>query len=249
MTGDPGQAVGAPAPRATAPQPVILRPLRTGNAFEETVERLLQTIRLGLVPPGDRLPAERDLALQLGVSRATLRDALAALHAAGWVEARRGRTGGTFVRDSPPPSAGTAPAPTAEEVEDVLALRWVVEVGAVEVAARRELRAAERRELDGHLRVAESADARDYRRCDSRLHLALAEASGSPSLVAAVADARTRLNALLDRIPLLSVNLQHSNAQHRSIVAAVLAADPERARAAMVEHVEGSAALLRGFLS
>ena len=239
---------GAAAPGAAGAEPAVLRPLRTGNAFEETVQRLLQTIRLGLVPPGQRLPAERDLALRLGVSRSTLREALAALHAAGWVEVRRGRSGGTFVREAAPPP-GPGPAPSAAEVEDVLTLRWVVEVGAVEVAARREPSTAQRRELEAHLRVADAASAQDYRRCDSRLHLALAEATGSPSLVAAVADARTRLNSLLDRIPLLAVNLSHSNAQHRSIVAAVLAADPERARAAMVEHAEGSAALLRGFLS
>ena len=243
----PGAAVTVPPgpPRA---DPVVLRPLRTGNAFEETVERLLQTIRLGLVPPGQRLPAERDLATRLGVSRATLREALAALHAAGWVEVRRGRSGGTFVREGAPvPGAGPLPSPT--EVEDVLVLRRVVEVGAVEVAAQRSLSAAQRRELDTHLRLAEAAPAEDYRRCDSRLHLALAEASGSPSLVAVVADARSRLNDLLDRIPLLAANLQHSNVQHRRIVDAVLAADPARARAEALRHVEASAALLRGFLS
>ncbi|WP_432544265.1 FadR/GntR family transcriptional regulator [Kineococcus sp. SYSU DK002] len=236
------------APEGPGAVPVVLRPLRTGNAFEETVERLLQAVRLGLVPPGQRLPAERDLALQLGVSRTTLREALTALHAAGWVEVRRGRSGGTFVR-VPSPVPGPGPAPSPAEVEDVLALRRVVEVGAVEVAAGRELSAARRQELDTHLRAAVTAPAQDYRRCDSRLHLALAEASGSPSLVAVVADARTRLNDLLDRIPLLAANLQHSNAQHRRIVAAVLAGDPDRARAQMLRHVEGSAALLRGFLS
>ncbi|WP_432512166.1 FadR/GntR family transcriptional regulator [Kineococcus sp. SYSU DK001] len=236
------------APEGPRAVPVVLRPLRTGNAFEETVERLLQTVRLGLVPPGQRLPAERDLALQLGVSRTTLREALAALHAAGWVEVRRGRSGGTFVR-GPSPVPGPGPAPSPAEVEDVLALRRVVEVGAVEVAAGRELSAARRRDLGTHLRAVVAAPAQEHRRCDSRLHLALAEASGSPSLVAVVADARTRLNDLLDRIPLLAANLQHSNAQHRRIVAAVLAGDPDRARAEMLRHVEGSAALLRGFLS
>ncbi|GAB7189975.1 GntR family transcriptional regulator [Kineococcus sp. NUM-3379] len=229
--------------------PLVLRGVRTGNAFEETVERLLQTIRLGIVPPGHRLPAERTLAAYLGVSRATLREALATLHAAGWVEVRRGRTGGTFVRAEVPADPGCPPPPDAGEVEDVLALRRVLEVGAVEVAARRTLEREQRRELRAHLAAADGADARDYRRCDSRLHLALAEATGSPSLVLAVADARSRLNALLDRIPLIAVNLQHSDAQHRRIVAAVLAGDAARARAQMVEHVEGSAALLRGFLS
>jgi DNA-binding GntR family transcriptional regulator len=88
----------------------------------------------------------------------------------------------------------------------------------------------------------------EYRRVDSRLHLAIAELSGSASLTAAVADVRVRVNALLDEIPLLATNIRHSDEQHQRIVAAVLAGNPERARNAMAEHLDGSAALLRGFL-
>ena len=57
-----------------------------------------------------------------------------------------------------------------------------------------------------------------------------------------------RVNALLDEIPLLATNIRHSDVQHQSIVAAVLARSPEQARTAMAEHLDGSAALLRGFL-
>jgi DNA-binding FadR family transcriptional regulator len=71
--------------------------VREGNAFEETVERLLQAIRLGVAVPGERLPAERDLAARFRVSRVTLREAIRALADARYVESRRGRSGGTFV--------------------------------------------------------------------------------------------------------------------------------------------------------
>ncbi|WP_424231734.1 FadR/GntR family transcriptional regulator, partial [Actinophytocola sp.] len=81
----------------------LFRPVRTRNAFEETVERLLQAIRLGVAGPGERLPSERELAARLGVSRVTLRDAIRAIADAGYVESRRGRYGGTFV-------AGTLPS-------------------------------------------------------------------------------------------------------------------------------------------
>jgi DNA-binding FadR family transcriptional regulator len=57
-----------------------------------------------------------------------------------------------------------------------------------------------------------------------------------------------RLNALLDQIPLLEMNIRHSNEQHQRIVAAVLDGRPAQARSAMDEHLAGSAALLRGFL-
>ncbi|MDY7543208.1 MULTISPECIES: FadR/GntR family transcriptional regulator [unclassified Cryobacterium] len=78
---------------------LLLRPVHGGNAFEETVQRLLQTVRLGLIAPGERLPAERELAAMLAVSRDTLRDALKSLAEAGYLVARRGRYGGTFVTE------------------------------------------------------------------------------------------------------------------------------------------------------
>jgi DNA-binding FadR family transcriptional regulator len=54
---------------------------------------------------------------------------------------------------------------------------------------------------------------------------------------------------LLNAIPMLQVNLDHAAVQHQAIVDAILAGDPEAARRAMTEHLEGTAALLRGFLS
>ena len=89
------------------------------------------------------------------------------------------------------------------------------------------------------------APAADYRRLDSRLHLAIAEAAGSPSLVPLVAENRMRLNGLLDQIPLLSRNIAHSDEQHEAIVIAILAGDGEGAAAAMLAHVAGSATLSR----
>jgi len=94
-----------------------------------------------------------------------------------------------------------------------------------------------------------AAPAADYRRLDSRLHLGIGELVGIPSLVSLLADNRTRVNQLLDGIPLLAPNIGHSNEQHEAIVVAILTGSPERAAAAMAEHLEGSAALLRGFLS
>ena len=87
----------------------VLRPVRGHHAFEACVEQLATAIRLGVYPLGSTLPSERELASRLTVSRATLREAMAALREAGLVETRRGRGGGTVVTLKPrTPSARAA---------------------------------------------------------------------------------------------------------------------------------------------
>ena len=74
----------------SAASDALLRPVRPLNAFEDTVERLLQTIRLGVLQPGESLPPERELAARLGVSRDTVREAIKSLSDAGYLVSRRG---------------------------------------------------------------------------------------------------------------------------------------------------------------
>jgi DNA-binding FadR family transcriptional regulator len=234
----------------------FFRPVRPGNAFEDTVQRLLQTIRLGVVAPGGSLPSERELAVRLGVSRDTVREALRSLSEAGYVVSRRGRYGGTFVADELPRAAvplpraaDDSPVLDAADLEEVLALREVLEVGAARLAAARTLAAPERDLVWRALEDVATADPADYRRLDSRLHLVIAEVTGVRSLVTLVADNRMQVNRLLDEIPLLERNIAHSDEQHRTLVTAILAGQPDVAAAAAEEHLAGSAALLRGFLA
>ena len=224
----------------------LLRPL--GNAFEDTVGRLLATIRLGVLAPGDCLPPERELAARLGVSRDTVREAIRSLADAGYLVSRRGRYGGTFLAERLPAPISAAIGISPAEINDALRLREILEVGAARMAAGRSLTAGERDHLSARMADVRGTHSHDYRRLDSRLHLAIAEATGSPSLVPLVAENRMRLNALLDRIPLLERNIAHSDDQHDLIMQAILAGDPDGAAAAMSAHIAGSAALLHGFL-
>ncbi len=263
MAGDANLPVGMPSgplaePAESLAQEALSRPVRGGNAFEETLARLLQLIRLGIVAPGEALPPERELAARLEVSRDTVREAIRSLADAGYLESRRGRYGGTFVCDPLPTGAAgpaevgpaaSGPALTADELDDILTLRAVLEVGAARAAASRALTAAERERLNARLIELRAAAADDYRRLDSRLHLTIAELSGSPSLVSLIAENRMAVNRLLDRIPLLAPNIAHSDEQHEQIVWAVLIGDADRAAAAMAEHLAGSQSLLRAFLS
>lgn len=230
----------------------VLGQARAGNAFEETVERLLTVIKLGVVGPGERFPAERDLAVQLGISRITLREAIRALQEAGYVESRRGRFGGTFVTYTrPAPSRGELRRIAREDsgrIADALTFRMAVETGAALVLAQ------SAGEFDGDVLRARLAGVNgavpdDYRRMDTLFHLAIAELTGSALLAAAGADARMRLNDLLNAIPVLQHNIDHTAAQHTAIADAILARDAGAAQRAVAEHLEGTAALLRGFLT
>jgi DNA-binding FadR family transcriptional regulator len=231
----------------------LLGPVRAGNAFEETVERLLTVIKLGVVGPGERFPPERELAGLLGVSRITLREAIRALQQAGYVESRRGRFGGTFVTYTrPAPDPGEVRRIALEDpgrLADALTFRMAVETGAAQVLARSADGDRRREVLLARLVDVNEASPEDYRRLDTLFHLSIAELTGSSLLAAACADARMRLNDLLNAIPVLQHNIEHTADQHAAIVDAILAGDAERAWAAVAEHLDGTAALLRGFLA
>ncbi|HEY3006022.1 MAG TPA: GntR family transcriptional regulator [Kribbellaceae bacterium] len=248
----PGGASPLDAAGATLSQS-LFRPVRDGNAFEVTVERLVQTIKLGVVPVGDRLPPERELADLLGVSRMTLREAIKALAEAGFVESRRGRGGGTFVTYQVAvqqrEQATDVARAMGERLHQVLDFRRVVEPGAAALAASRTLSPAECAYLSGC--VAEctgAADDAQHRIADSRLHLAIASVTGCAPLVTAVADVQSQFGELLAAIPVLRRNIAHADAQHAAIVRAILDGDGATARSVMEEHCDATAALLRGFL-
>lgn len=230
----------------------VLRPVREGNTFEEAVQRILQAIKLGAATAGQRLPAERELAKRLGISRVTLREALRALIDAGYVESRRGRSGGTFVTYRPDEHPAAEPPSRSEVIgrlDDILMLRRAVEPGVAELAAERPLEEAARQRLSARLAEVPANGARAaHRMADARLHLAIAEVTGSAALVAAVADVQMSLGDLLAAIPVLATNIEHSHDQHRAIVQAILDGEPQQARTHMRAHVEATAALLRGFL-
>ena len=230
----------------------VFSPVPVRNAFEVTVERLAQGIQLGVLVGGDRLPPERELANTLGVSRVTLREAIKALRDAGLVESRRGRGGGTFVvapKTRSPRRAEQIGRSMRHVLDDALDLRRIIEPGAAALAASRTLTAADRATLHRCLADATRCSPETRRLADSRLHMAIAAAGGSASVTAAVADVQLRMDELLRAIPVIPANIAHSDRQHAAIVDAILAGQIERARVEMEEHVDGTAALLRGFLS
>jgi GntR family transcriptional repressor for pyruvate dehydrogenase complex len=217
------------------------------------VERLATAIRLGVYPYGSTLPPERELATRMGVSRATLREAIAALRTANLVRTTRGRGGGTVVDLSPAtPGAGGGPAALTTPLDvlmDSLVFRRIVEPGACYLAASRTLSDQQRQLLtEAHADVRNADSPAQHRQADSRLHLAIASLTGSAQLVDAVTGVQAHLHDMLIAIPVLGVNIEHSNRQHAEIVDAILDGNPRRARRVMESHCDDTAALLRGLL-
>jgi GntR family transcriptional repressor for pyruvate dehydrogenase complex len=240
---DPGGASGT-----LAPPDAVFAPVRSQTAFEETVERLGTAIKLGLLVPGSRLPAERELCTRLGIARSTLRQALTALTQSGHVFATRGRGGGTFVSDPQPPADPPSPQMLAqwrEACDRRLAIELGVAVLASERAQRRDLEALDEvtATLEGSLE-----DFAAYRQADIRLHVGLAEASRSRTLVHAMTEVQGAMTDLIAHIAHPPEVLASSNAQHRRLLAAVRERDGMRAARVMSEHLRGTEQVLAGLL-
>jgi GntR family transcriptional repressor for pyruvate dehydrogenase complex len=242
---------------AAAPDPAlsaeVLRPVRGHHAFEACVEQLATLIRLGVYPRGSTLPPERELAGRLAVSRATLREAMAAMRQAGLVHTTRGRGGGTIVtmRAATPSARAASRRTTSTRADwiDALDFRRIVEPGAAALAATVPLDEVKQQRLRAaHAAVAEAQGPAMHRQADSRFHLTLAALTGSPRVIEAVTAVQSTLHEMLSAIPVLDANIAHSDAQHAGIVKAVLAGKPARASQVMEEHCDDTAALLRGLL-
>jgi GntR family transcriptional regulator, transcriptional repressor for pyruvate dehydrogenase complex len=226
----------------------VFAPVHSQTAFEETVERLGTAIKLGLLPPGTRLPAERELCAKLEIARSTLRQALVALGQSGHLHATRGRGGGTFVADPQPPFSPPSRALLAAW-RDVCDERMAVEVGVAVLAAERaepdmlaaldELVVA----IDGMLE-----DFPAYRQLDIRWHVGLAEATHSPRLVTAMTEVQGAMTELISHIAHPPEVLDSANAQHRRVLAAVRRRDEPGAAREMAEHLRGTEHVLAGLL-
>lgn len=229
----------------------VLLPARGHMAFESCVEHLGSAIQLGIFKTGERLPSERDLAERMQVSRATLREAISALRAAGFVTTVRGRGGGTIVEPvgnaRPPERLGNKDR--QEEISDILIFRSVIEPGACQRAASMRLSEDQRRLLTDSLAEVENAGSPvEYRQADARLHLAFSAVAGSSELNKASTTIQTKIHEFLAEIPFLQRNIEHSNQEHRLIVQAILDGEPATARSVMELHCESTAALLKGLL-
>lgn len=245
----------APVPQSIAHRSAdaLLRGSKpTINPFEVTLERLGAAIKMGLYEPGDRLPSERTLAQMMGISRATVREAIRLLVEQGVLVVRRGRSGGTFVCDRPMASSWVElqqkQQATGTTLTEILDHRLVIETGVVELAAQRaeKWQIAELQDLVE--RMQQAAKYVDYRKLDIQFHLLIAKATQTDRLPALVADIHSELTDLLHSAPYSQSQCFHANQQHREIVEAMAKHHSDRARRLMQEHILATNSFLKGLL-
>ena len=224
---------------------LILRPVHAVGVVELVVRRLGEAIGTGVFSAGERLPSERDLAVLLGVSTVTLRQALQVLRSAGYLETRRGRGGGTFVCgdiDGVLRSfSGDTPLLTVDEIREFTDWRRAVSGEAAFLAAERATAAdvARLQELSAAVGSALS-DFPSFRMADARLHVGIAEASGSSGLLSAETSIQSRLSDVLQAIPGPTEADAASHQEHQMLLRALESRDARLARDVMLRHVEGT---------
>ncbi|HLB06750.1 MAG TPA: FCD domain-containing protein [Alphaproteobacteria bacterium] len=231
----------------TSPAPARITRVVLSPAYEQVCAQVRRAVHLGEYVPGDRLPSERDLAKQLGVSRMTVREALRVLQAEGYVIAT-GRAGGGRLVVAPTGENAQWPLKTPGpwlhylserwgEIDSLFEFRLANECAAARLAATRRT-AAQLRVLDESLEALRASDnIPRFRRADSTFHLCIAEASANPYFRRAIEEARADMFRPLDIVD-IDVSVSSAVPHHTAILKAIRAKDAAAAERAMAAHIE-----------
>lgn len=224
---------------------------QTGNLTDRIASQIEALIASEELKPGDRLPAEREMAALLAVSRPSLREAVRTLAARHRLTVRHGQ--GVFV--AAPPSVQqlrAALSHTEVSLVELYAMREVIEVPAAEWAAERRTReqlAGLRRALD-QLDKATASTPTDFEAIgehDAEFHLRIVEAAGNRFMRQTLTVLQGMLRSGMETTLAIPGRLETSHRDHERIFAAIEEGNPTAARNAARAHIKGAqrAALAR----
>jgi GntR family transcriptional repressor for pyruvate dehydrogenase complex len=221
----------------------VYKVVRTSRLYEQIVQQIEDSVLNGSLKPGDQLPAERELAQRLGVSRTAVREAVKALREKGLVEAYSGR--GTFITDGTSQAARQSfdlmvKVGQQEGAPPYLAeLRLILEPGIAGVAATR-VKDEDLSAMRDAVAVMERSqkDPSAYIEADLDFHLALAEAAANPLILSLIDSIVGLLREQRIRIFNVEGGPQRGQFHHKRILEAMERRDPELAREAMRAHLE-----------
>jgi DNA-binding FadR family transcriptional regulator len=215
------------------------------RAYVDIADLLLQRLRNGDYAPGSRLPSERQLAEELGISRPTVREALAALELKGVVDTHLGA--GTYVREldaTDGDAMRTGPADASPY--ELLQTRLLIEPGATRLAAanwERQTLAAIARPLRNVERAAEAESSAHPTTEDRQFHTAIARATGNQVLIGLLAPLWAMMSQSLWRaLKERGWTSEHTHSvavEHREIYEAIRSRDGDLAAFMMEKHIRG----------
>ncbi len=228
--------------RPPAGEDLVYKVVRTLRLYEQIVQQIEESVLNGSLKPGDQLPAERELAQRLGVSRTAVREAVKTLREKGLVEAYSGR--GTFITNGTSQAARQSfdlmvKIGQQEGSPHLAELRLILEPGIAALAAVR----AKEDDLSG-MRDAVAVmdrsqkDPAAYIEADLDFHLALAEAAANPLILSLIDSIVGLLREQRIKIFNVEGGPQRGQFHHKRILEAVERHDAEMARSAMRSHLE-----------
>lgn len=222
------------------PAGLVLEPTEQATVTEVVAQRLIAQLSNGVLKPGDKLPAERELAQQLNVGRTTVREALKFLTLSGLLEARRGD--GTYVRqgftDSLSQQIQWSVLLSMTEVDMIVEVREGLEVKAAILAAKRAT--PEDIEKIGVFRQLLDIEGRDIERetdLDLEFHNAIAKASHNVLLSSLMLSLQNILRQYITLSNQMTDRIETTVAEHQAVYDAIAAKDPDAAERAMMEHL------------
>jgi len=220
----------------------VYKVVRTSRLYEQIVQQIEDSVLKGTLKPGDQLPAERELAQQLGVSRTAVREAVKTLREKGLVEAYSGR--GTFITDGTSQAARQSfdlmvKLGQQEGSPHLAELRLILEPAIAALAAVRskEEDIATMREAVAVMDRAQK-DPEAYIEADLDFHLALAEAVANPLILSLIDSIVGLLREQRMKIFNVEGGPQRGQVHHKRILEAMERRDSEMARGAMRAHLE-----------
>jgi GntR family transcriptional regulator, transcriptional repressor for pyruvate dehydrogenase complex len=224
----------------------VFTPVQTRRTFEEAADQIAEKVRAGELRTGDRLPGERSLAAQMQISRPTLREAVKVLVEAGVLEVRRGPGGGMYVATDVVPTDLVRHSASLRlaEIAAVLEARRMLEPRVAQLAAERATEddlAALERSIDAmRLLVAGGWDPRHedrFLQLDVQFHLAIARASGNPTVETLMRLLFRQLEIARDMAMHLPLVPEWTIGIHERTLAALRGGDPDEVEAVMDEHL------------
>src|ERR1700733_5395247 len=220
----------------------VYKVVRTSRLYEQIVQQIEESVLKGTLKPGDQLPAERELAQQLGVSRTAVREAVKTLREKGLVEAYSGR--GTFITDGTSQAARQSfdlmvKIGQQEGSPHLAELRLILEPGIAAIAAER-VKDEDLISLREAVAVMDRSqkDPAAYIEADLDFHLALAEAVANPLILSLIDSIVGLLREQRIKIFNVEGGPQRGQFHHKRILEAIERRDPEMARSAMRAHLE-----------